>query len=247
MGGISNFQIENDIKKIGDEDLLHNFVGVFTSNYMNRFINHSAMIEEKKGKYPFIIANTDASNKKGTHWWSILNIESRNELFFFDSFGLDGLKHFIIQDDKKIINKILIGIEQINKNDQKITLCKIKFDLGACKEFSEKEIDPLSNTTRDFFYFIQAFGIKLKLRSFVNIWMVEDRIQDLNSATCGIFQLHFYENLFNPDQNKTIQNESKLKKTTVETLLNELFSLDDRENEVKMKKYADELGVKISV
>ena len=111
MGGISNFQIENDIKKIGDEDLLHNFVGVFTSNYMNRFINHSAMIEEKKGKYPFIIANTDASNKKGTHWWSILNIESRNELFFFDSFGLDGLKHFIIQDDKKIINKILIGIE----------------------------------------------------------------------------------------------------------------------------------------
>ena len=78
---------------------------------MNRFINHSAMIEEKKGKYPFIIANTDADNEKGTHWWSILNIEPRNELFFFDSFGLDGLKHFIIQDDRKIIDKILIGIK----------------------------------------------------------------------------------------------------------------------------------------
>ena len=48
MGGISNFQIENAIKKIGDEDLLDNFVGVFPSNYMNRFINHSAMIEEKR-------------------------------------------------------------------------------------------------------------------------------------------------------------------------------------------------------
>ena len=48
MGGISNFQIENTIKKIGDEDLLDNFVGVFPSNYMNRFINHSAMIEEKR-------------------------------------------------------------------------------------------------------------------------------------------------------------------------------------------------------
>ena len=67
MGGISNFQTENAIKKIGDEDLLDNFVGVFPSNYMNRFINHCAMIEEKKGKYPFIRANTDASNKKGTH------------------------------------------------------------------------------------------------------------------------------------------------------------------------------------
>ena len=49
---------------------------------MNKFINHSAMIEEKKGKYPFIIANTDDSSEKGTHWWSILNIEPKNELFF---------------------------------------------------------------------------------------------------------------------------------------------------------------------
>ena len=77
---------------------------------MNRFINHSVMIEEKKEKCPFIIVNTDANNKKGTHWWSILNMEPKNELFFFDSFGLDGLKHFIIQDDRKIIDKILIGI-----------------------------------------------------------------------------------------------------------------------------------------
>ena len=77
--------------------------------------------------------------------------------------------------------------------------------------------------------------------------MVEDRTQDLDSTTCGIFQLCFYENLFNPDKNSKIQNESKLKYTTVETLLNELFSLDDRENEIKMDEYADELGVKISV
>ena len=76
--------------------------------------------------------------------------------------------------------------------------------------------------------------------------MVEDRIQDLDSATCGIFQLYFYENLFNPDKNSKIQNESKLKKTTVETLLNKLFSLDDRENEIKIEEYADELGVKVS-
>ena len=132
----------------------------------------------------------------------------------------------------------------MNKTDQKITLCKIKFNLVACKELSKKEIDSLSDTARDFFNFIQAFGIKLKLRRFVNIWMVEDRIQDLDSVTCRIFQLHFYENLFNPDKNSKIQNESKLKKTTVEILLNALFSLDDRENEIKMEEHADELGVK---
>ena len=151
MAGISNFQIEHVIKKIGDEDLLENFVGVFPSNYLNRFINHAAMIEEKKGKYPFIIANTDLSNKRGVHWWSILDIEPRNDIFFFDSFGLDGLKNFIIQDDKKIVDKMLIGIEQMKKTDQKITLCKIKFNLGTCKELSKKQIDSLSDTARDFF------------------------------------------------------------------------------------------------
>ena len=135
----------------------------------------------------------------------------------------------------------------MNGTDQKITLCKIKFNLGACKELSKEEIDSLSDTARDFFYFVQAFGIKFKLRSFVNIWMVEDRIQDFDSTTCGIFQLYFYENLFNPDKNSKIQNETKLKKTTVETLLNELFSLDDKENEIKMNEYADKLGIEISV
>ena len=96
------------------------------------------------------------------------------EMIFFLFFGLDSLKHFIIQDDKKIADKTLIGIEQTNKTDLKKTLCKIKFNLGACKQLSKEEIDSLSDTARDFFNFGQAFGIKLKLRSCVNIWMVED-------------------------------------------------------------------------
>ena len=111
MRGISNFQIEEAFKKIDDEDLLNNFVGVFPSNYMNKFINHAAMIEDS-GKFPFIIANTDASNKPGVHCWSILDIEPRTDIFFFDSYGIEGLKHFIIQDDRQIVDKILIGIEK---------------------------------------------------------------------------------------------------------------------------------------
>ena len=83
MASILNFQIEDAIKKIGDEDLLQNFAGVFPSNYMNKFINHAAMIEDKKGKCPFIIANTDSSDKDGVHWSSILDNEPRNDIFSF--------------------------------------------------------------------------------------------------------------------------------------------------------------------
>ena len=88
---------------MNDDDIYDNFVGVFSSNHMNKFIDHTAMISEKKGKYPFVIANTDSSEKEGTHWWSILDTEPKQDMFFFDSFGLDGSKHFIIQDDRNVI------------------------------------------------------------------------------------------------------------------------------------------------
>ena len=51
-----------------DLDINNNFVGAFSANFMNKFIDHKLMISEKKGKHPFFITNTDASSKKGTHW-----------------------------------------------------------------------------------------------------------------------------------------------------------------------------------
>ena len=38
------------------------------------------MIE--KNRYPFIIMNTDRSDKNGTHWWSFLDLHERKEIFF---------------------------------------------------------------------------------------------------------------------------------------------------------------------
>ena len=111
---------------------------------MNKFVNHSAMIFSKKGKWPFLIANTDSSEKGGTHWWSILDIEPKTDIFFFDSFGIDGLKHFIVQDDRKIIEKVLFGTEKMTRTDSKITLCNIRFNLSAYKNLSKRELDALT-------------------------------------------------------------------------------------------------------
>ena len=68
----------------------------------------------------------------------------------------------------------------------------IRFNLNACKKLSKKELDVLSDTATNFFHFIQAFGNKLILHDFINIWMAEDRVQDLDSVTCSIFQIYFY-------------------------------------------------------
>ena len=64
--------------------------------------------------------------------------------------------------------------------------------------------------------------------------------------TCGIFQICFYDNLFNPDENRKIQNKKRLKKRTIKTLLNELFALEDTEtNEATVKHYANKGNITI--
>ena len=82
---------------------------------------------------------------------------------------VDGFKSLIIQNDQNVIEKILLGTEQLARTDKKITLVNIKFSLNACKNLSKNELDKLSDTARDFFYFVQSSGDKLKLRDFVNL------------------------------------------------------------------------------
>ena len=111
-----------------------------------------------------------------------------------------------------MIEKILLGTEQLKRTDNKVTLVNVKFSLNACKNLTKNELDNLSDTARDFFYFVQSFGEKFKLRDFVNLWVVEDPIQDQDSVNCGIFQIYFYDSLLNPDKNSKIKNKTKLNK-----------------------------------
>ena len=77
-----NFQAESAIKNLNDDSLNENFVGVFPADHMSRLIDFKFLISEKRGKYPFLIGNTDSPEKKGTHWWNILDIEPRIDLLF---------------------------------------------------------------------------------------------------------------------------------------------------------------------
>ena len=61
---ISNFQIENAIENIEDNDLRDNFVGVFPLNYLNKFINHAVMISDKKDKIASLLLTLKAVKKE---------------------------------------------------------------------------------------------------------------------------------------------------------------------------------------
>ena len=46
--GINNIQIQNFFQKDENEDLKNNFVGVFSMDYISRFIKYHELIKEKK-------------------------------------------------------------------------------------------------------------------------------------------------------------------------------------------------------
>ena len=68
--------------------------------------------------------------------------------------------------------------------------------------------------------------------------MLDDQqLQELTTGACGIFQLYFYKNLFDPvSDSKIIDDEFLTKKTA--TLLNENFSTNEETNEEEMNLLA---------
>ena len=75
--------------------------------------------------------------------------------------------------------------------------------------------------------------------------MVDDQLQKTETNICGILQLYFFVNLFNPDENSAIIEDKILTKKTIEKLLNEIFSTDSVENKRKIEDFIDEKQIKM--
>ena len=241
MAGISNDTVVDFFENETDNDLKENFVGVFPSNYIIKLISFHEMMQIKQ-KYPFVIMNTDQSDKSGTHWWSFLDLHERKEIFLFDSFGFEGFKKFVIDNDTNLLNKILFGIQKFQKKDQKITLISLKFSM---KEYEKiKNEHRLRPTTQDLLHLIYEYGRLHKIQDLVTVHTLDDQLQKLETDTCGIFQLYFYFNLFMPFEDSSVLKDAKLSKRTVEKLLNEIFSLDRDRNEEQIERFAKEKNIK---
>ena len=98
----------------------------------------------------------------------------------------------------------------------------------------------LTPTAQDLLHLMNAFGKLHKIKDIVKVHLVDDQLQKIETDTCGMFQLYFYFNLFMPYENSSIINDKKLSKSTIEKLLNEIFSLDRSMNEVVVEKFAEE-------
>ena len=174
MAGISNETIEDFFEKVDDDDLKNNFIGVFPSNFISKFISYHSIIKDRsKVKYPFIIMNTDRSDRAGTHWWSFLDLHPKKEIFLFDSFGFEGLKKFIIDNDKKLLNKVLYNLNNFKKSYRKITLISLKFSMREYEKISDKQ---LKTTTQDLLHLMYEFGKLHNIQDEITVFSLDDQL-----------------------------------------------------------------------
>ena len=162
--GISNTQIQNFFENEENADLKNNFVGVFSMDFVTKYIKfHELIKEQKNAKYPFAIFNTDPHNKAGTHWWSFLDIHLKKNLLLFDSHGITGFKYFIVDNDEKIIDELLYDYKKCKSNNPifEIKLCSMTFDLNVWEKMPKQKKAQLNETATYFFHLLYQFG-KLK-------------------------------------------------------------------------------------
>ena len=94
------------------------------------------------------------------------------------------MKEFIVSDDKNLTDR----------KDDKLILIKLKFSINGCKNLYEKEIFKLSSAAQDFFHLIYSFGKNENIANFVNVWMLENPIQQpvrLVSSSASMTQSNF--------------------------------------------------------
>ena len=185
-------------------------MGVYSSNNFTRYINFPDVINERNTKYQFAIFKTDRNNKAVTQWWSFLDIHPKRNLFLFDNFGFTGFKTFIIDNDLNIIDKLLYNVTKLDKNDEKINLINLKFLEYEYDRIKRKGyLSKLTDTTKNLFHLLSGFS-KYHNVNEMTLYAVDDQLQEITSDTCGIFQLYFYKNSFDPLETSQIIEHQKL-------------------------------------
>ena len=165
-------------------------------------------------------------------------------MFLFDSIGFEGFKYFTISEDIGVIDKILYNVHNFRKKDKTITCITITFSVVNYRNLKKSELKKLTTTAKDLFHLLSEFPYFKGHEQDIKITCVDDQLQKFDTSSCGNYQIYFYKNLFEPKKDSKIINNTKLTKRTIETLLNEIFSLNLEENKERVSEFSDIFSLK---
>ena len=137
---------------------------------------------------------------------------------------------------------MLFNLNKFGKNDRKITLISLTFSMREYEKI--KDLKELRTTTQDLLHLMYEYGKLHNIENEVTVFSLDDQLQKIETDTCGIFQLYFYYNLFNPLNESSIVQDNVISKHTIEKLLNEIFSLNKEQNENIVTQFALENNIR---
>ena len=163
----------------------------------------------------------------------------------FDSEGFEGFKVFILSDDKNIIDKVLYNVKQFEKKkDKKVSVVTIEFSIPNYRNLKQSEINSLSTTAQDLFHLLSEFAYFQGHEKELKLVCADNQLQKGDDSTCENFQLYFYKHLFHPPLQSKMINDTRLTKKTIETLLNEIFTFNQNENEERVEEFSEMFDLK---
>ena len=137
---------------------------------------------------------------------------------------------------------MLFNLDKFQKSDRKITLISLKFSMQEYEKI--KDAKQLKTTTQDLLHLMYEFGKLHNVEDEVTVFSLDDQLQKIETDTCGIFQIYFYYNLFNPFNNSSIIKDNVISKHTIQKLLNEILSLNQEQNEKVVTQFALENNIR---
>ena len=131
-------------------------------------------------------------------------------------------------------------MKKLKLSDNKTTLAETIVSHGAFKNLTDKEKSTLNETVQDLINFIIRFPILCKVRNKNKLYLV-GACKKYRKYYCGrnFTIMNTYEN-----NDSKILHYKNLTKNIVQTLLNELFSLDQNINKNILKEYIKENNTK---
>ena len=118
----------------------------------------------------------------------------------------------------------------------------MRFCVWTWQKLDQKAKSQLTETAQTFFHLLERFP-KLKKSNCMNIIVLENTIQEIETSTCGQLQLYLYKNLFDHDNKSNIISQKKLTKQTLQMLINKIFSTYVKESEYHIKKFREEFNL----
>ena len=80
----------------------------------------------------------------------------------------------------------------------------VQFSLLNYGKLKENELKSLATTAQDLLHFLAEFAQYNNVKDEIKLVLTYYELQEINTDTCGKFQLYFYKNLLDPLKNRKI-------------------------------------------